>query len=68
LENYRRKPSILVFSILGGIFCVICIVVENRVPAAKVVLAMVATHECISIEALKTTTKQMLSTKFPMRQ
>jgi len=42
LENYRRKPSILVFSILGGICCVMCAVFENRVPAAKVVLAMVA--------------------------
>jgi len=42
LENYRRKPSILVFSILGGICCVMCVVVENRAPAAKVVLAMVA--------------------------
>jgi hypothetical protein len=42
LENYRRKPSILVFSILGGICCVMCVVFENRVPAAKVVLAMVA--------------------------
>jgi DMSO reductase anchor subunit len=42
LENYRRKPSILVFSILGGICCVMCAVLENRVPAAKVVLAMVA--------------------------
>ncbi|AET02317.2 organic cation/carnitine transporter, putative [Medicago truncatula] len=42
LENLRRKPSILVFSILGGICCVKCAVLENRVPAAKVVLAMVA--------------------------
>ncbi|GAU34151.1 hypothetical protein TSUD_66290 [Trifolium subterraneum] len=42
LENYRRKPSILVFSILGGICSVMCVVVEHRVPAAKVVLAMIA--------------------------
>jgi len=42
LKNYRRKPSILVFSILGGICCVMCVVVENRAPAAKAVLAMVA--------------------------
>ncbi|XP_050920113.1 organic cation/carnitine transporter 3-like [Lathyrus oleraceus] len=42
LENYRRKPSILVFSILSGICCVMCVVLEHRVPAGKVVLAMVA--------------------------
>lgn len=40
LENYKRKPSILIFSILGGICCVMCAVVENRAPVAKVVLAM----------------------------
>ncbi|AES99605.1 organic cation/carnitine transporter [Medicago truncatula] len=42
LENYRRKLSILVFSILSGICCVMCVVVENNVPAIKVVLAMIA--------------------------
>jgi hypothetical protein len=42
LENYRRKPSILVFSVLGGICSLMCVVVEHRLPAAKVVLAMIA--------------------------
>ncbi|XP_058745670.1 organic cation/carnitine transporter 3-like [Vicia villosa] len=42
LENYKRRPSILVFSILSGICCMMCAVLEHRVPAAKVVLAMVA--------------------------
>ncbi|XP_058745672.1 organic cation/carnitine transporter 3-like [Vicia villosa] len=42
LENYQRKPSVLVFSILSGICSVMCVVVEHRVAAGKVVLAMVA--------------------------
>jgi OCT family organic cation transporter-like MFS transporter 4/5 len=42
LENYRRKLPILVFSFLGGICCVMCVVVENKVPAVKVALAMIA--------------------------
>ncbi|KAK2354099.1 organic cation/carnitine transporter [Trifolium repens] len=42
LENHRRKPPILVFSFLGGICCVMCVVVENKVPAVKVALAMIA--------------------------
>ncbi|CAK8561097.1 unnamed protein product [Lathyrus sativus] len=42
LENCKRKPSILVFSILSGVCCVLCAVLEHRVPVAKVVLAMVA--------------------------
>ncbi|KAL5062232.1 hypothetical protein RYX36_023969 [Vicia faba] len=46
LENYKRKPSILVFSVLSGICCVMCAVIEHRVPVAKVVLAMVAFFGC----------------------
>ncbi|KAK7314168.1 hypothetical protein VNO77_39380 [Canavalia gladiata] len=43
LENYKRRPSILVFSIIGGVCCVMCAVVgDHRLQWVKVGLAMVS--------------------------
>ena len=36
LENYRRKPSILAFSVASGICCVLCVVVGSGQQVAKV--------------------------------
>lgn len=41
LENYRRKPSILSFSVASGICCILCVVVDT-VQVAKVGLSLVA--------------------------
>ncbi|KAL2326525.1 hypothetical protein Fmac_025583 [Flemingia macrophylla] len=42
LENYRRKPSILAFSVASGICCILCVVVGSGLQVAKVGLALVA--------------------------
>ncbi|CAL5206807.1 unnamed protein product [Lathyrus oleraceus] len=40
LENCRRKPSILVFSIASGVCCIMCVVVGSRIQEIRVGLAM----------------------------
>lgn len=41
LENHKRRPSILAFSILGGVCCVMCAIIGNgRLQGVKVGLAM----------------------------
>ncbi|TKY68304.1 Organic cation/carnitine transporter 3 [Spatholobus suberectus] len=41
LENYKRRPSILTFSIVGGVCCVMCAVIgDGRLQGVKVGLAM----------------------------
>jgi len=40
LENRRRKPSILVFSIASGICCIMCVIVGSGQQGIKVGLAM----------------------------
>lgn len=42
LENYRRKPSILAFSVASGICCILCVVVGRGLQVAKVGLSLVA--------------------------
>lgn len=42
LENFRRKPSIIVFSLLCGICCLLCVAIGDKAPEAKVGLAIVA--------------------------
>jgi hypothetical protein len=40
LENCRRKPSVLVFSIASGVCCIMCVVVGPGLPEIRVGLAM----------------------------
>ncbi|KAJ1385219.1 MFS transporter superfamily [Sesbania bispinosa] len=40
LENYKRRPSILAFSIGSGVCCVMCVVISNGLKGVKVGLAM----------------------------
>jgi MFS family permease len=40
LENRRRKPSILVFSVASGICCIMCVVVGSGIQGVRVGLAM----------------------------
>ncbi|CAK8570461.1 unnamed protein product [Lathyrus sativus] len=40
LENRRRKPSILVFSVASGVCCIMCVVVGSGIQELRVGLAM----------------------------
>jgi len=42
LENCRRKPSILAFSVASGICCILCGVVSTELKVAKVGISLVA--------------------------
>ncbi|BAT89149.1 hypothetical protein LR48_Vigan08g014700 [Vigna angularis] len=42
LENCRRKPSILAFSVASGICCILCAVVSNGIKVAKVGISLIA--------------------------
>ncbi|XP_057457590.1 organic cation/carnitine transporter 3-like [Lotus japonicus] len=42
LENCRRKPSILVFSVASGVCCVMCVLVGSGLQEVKVGLALIS--------------------------
>ncbi|KAK7313946.1 hypothetical protein VNO77_39153 [Canavalia gladiata] len=48
LENYRRKPSILAFSVASGLCSIMCVVVGNASQAAKVGLSLVAFFSAVT--------------------
>ncbi|KAK7313947.1 hypothetical protein VNO77_39154 [Canavalia gladiata] len=48
LENYRRKPSILAFSVASGLCSIMCVVVGNALQAAKVGLSLVAFFSAVT--------------------
>ena len=48
LENYRRKPSILAFSVASGICCVLCVVVGSGQQVAKVGISLVAFFSAVT--------------------